>query len=163
MPGRRPLATQVGSYATSDRAAFRGRSVLSCRPSGVRRKLSLSKRANLPCQLTQPQCKGLGIVGCDTEPSHWATIVSPCAVESVCREFDIETYELAGARSIVDIDVKAAGIVHVTMLPHSGSLPVMACVLIWHPFVSSHCCDPGFRLGYGGLGKWLVRRADVRG
>lgn len=110
------VMTRVGLHAPSDHAALRGHSVLSCRPYGVRRKSSLSKRANLPCHLTQPQCKGISIVGRDTKPSYWATIVSSCAVESVCRKFDIETYEVAGTRSIVDIDVKAAGIVHVTML-----------------------------------------------
>jgi hypothetical protein len=35
--------------------------------------------------------------------------------------------------------------------------------LSWHPFVSRHCRHKGSRVGVGGSGKWLVRRADVRG
>jgi hypothetical protein len=33
----------------------------------------------------------------------------------------------------------------------------------WLPFVSRHLREGGLRLSPGGFGKWLIRRADVRG
>ena len=50
-----------------------------------------------------------------------AAIISLRLVESVCRQFDIETYEVAGSCAVVDIDIKASGVVHRTMLPRPGS------------------------------------------
>ena len=81
----------------------------------------LPQRSNFGSHLSEPQRQRVGFVGRDAEPSHGAVIISLRLVESVCRQFDIETYEVAGSCAVVDIHIKASGVVHRTMLPRPGS------------------------------------------
>jgi len=81
----------------------------------------LTQRANFSSHLTEPQRQRVSLVGRDTQPPLRAAIISMRLAESVCRQFDIETYEVAGNRAVVHIDIKVSGVVHRTMLRHPGS------------------------------------------
>lgn len=86
----------------------------------MRLVLFLQEAADLSCQLSEPPCEIVCVIGTDPEPSHGPAVFTVRVIQSVGWQFDIDAQEVAEGVSVVDIDIKASRIIHLIMMTHPG-------------------------------------------